>query len=181
MSLTGTLQGSNITFISASLAGQVTTVRGSVTDTTFTGTYIITGGCANGDQGSVTGRKIPLIGNILTGTFTTSGGGTFDVAGNIDQANSASPAGSFGITGTVSFSTPCFSSGTFNSGMFPSGSFILGTSVLEIGTGNGTVTFQGTTNPTTGQIKGAYAVTGGTCDQTGTALLVLRASTPWDY
>ncbi|MBZ5655444.1 MAG: hypothetical protein LAO56_09210 [Acidobacteriia bacterium] len=180
MGLTGTLTGSNISLTSTSVAGQVTSFTGSITDNTLTGTYTINGGCADGDRGNVTGIKILTIANTLNGTFTTSGGETFDVAADVAQESRASAEGSFGVTGTVTFSTSCFSSGTITSGTFPSGSFIIGTSVaLEIETGNGTVAFLGTLNQDKGEISGDYTVFGGTCDQTGTAVLV--ASSPWDY
>jgi hypothetical protein len=180
MGLAGTLTGSNISLTSTSVAGQVMTVTGSMTDTALTGTYTINGGCANGVQGNVTGIKIPLIPNTLSGTFTASGGGTFDVAADVAQSSSASSEGSFGLTGTVTFHTSCFNSGTIKTGTFSSGSFIIGNSVaLEIETGNGTVVFLGTANQAKGEISGDYTVSGGTCDQTGTAVLV--ASSPWDY
>ena len=176
--LTGTLNGSNISLTSTSVAGQVTTFTGSITNDTLTGTYTINGGCANGDQGSVAGIKIPHILNTLNATFTTSGGDTFDVAGNVVQDASASSEGSFGITGTVSFRTSCFSSGTITPGTFPSGSFIMGRSVaLKIETGNGTLAFLGTENLSNGEISGNYTVSGGTCDQSGTALFL----GPFDY
>jgi hypothetical protein len=185
--LTGTLTGSNISVTSTSVDGQVTTLTGSISDdalngadSALAGTYTIDGGCANGDHGNVTGIRIPFIANILNGTFTTSGGETFDVVGDEAQFGTASSEGSFGITGTVTFSTPCFSSGTITPGTFPSGSFIIGTSVaLEIETGNGTVTFLGTLNRDRSEIRGNYTVGGGTCDDTGTAVLVV--SSPWDY
>ncbi len=176
--LTGTLNGSNISLTSTSVAGQVTTFTGSITNDTLTGTYTINGGCANGDQGSVAGIKIPHILNTLNATFTTSGGDTFEVAGNMVQDASASSEGSFGITGTVSFRTSCFSSGTITPGTFPSGSFIMGRSVaLKIETGNGTLAFLGTENLSNGEISGNYTVSGGTCDQSGTALFL----GPFDY
>jgi len=187
LGLTGTLTGSDISLTSASVAGQLITFTGTIsddalngTDSAFTGTYTING-CANGDQGTVTGIKIPYIANILNGTFTASGGGTFDVAGDIAQDSTSSDEGSFGVTGTVTFSTSsCFSSGTITSGTFPSGNFIMGTSVaLEIETDNGTVTFLGTLNRDRSEIRGAYTVVGGTCGDTGTA--VLAVSSPWDY
>ncbi|MGA2236502.1 MAG: hypothetical protein ABSG23_13595 [Terriglobales bacterium] len=187
--LTGTLTGSNISLTSASDAGQVATFTGTIPNNALsgtyspgqlTGTYTINGGCANGDQGNVTGVKILYVANTLSGTFTTSEGGTFDVAGAVAQDSASSHEGSFGVSGTVTFSSPCFSSGTITSGTFPSGSFILGTSVaLEIATGNGTIAFVGTLNPDQGEISGDYTVSGGTCDQTGTAVLV--TSSPWDY
>jgi len=164
--LTGTLTGSDISLTSATVNGQITTLTGTIsddalngTDSAFTGTYTITGGCDNGDHGSVTGIRIPFIGNTLNGTFTTSAGATFDVAGDEAQSSSASTEGSFGISGTVSFRTSCFSSGTIKPGTFPSGSFIVGTSVaLEIETDNGTVTFLGTLNRERSEISGNYIV-----------------------
>ena len=185
--LTGTLTGSDILLTSTSVNGQITTFTGTISDdalngadSAFTGTYTITGGCAHGDHGSVAGIRIPFIGNTLNGTFTASGGATFDVAGDEAQSSSPSPEGSFGISGTVSFRTSCFSSGTIKPGTFPSGSFVIGRSVaLEIKTDNGTVTFLGTLNQDRSEILGAYTVVGGTCNDTGTA--VLTVSSPWDY
>jgi hypothetical protein len=188
VALTGTLTGDNLSVTSKSASAQLT-VTGSVTDNAltqqfssgqFTGTYTINGGCANSDQGSVTGTKIPYIANFLNGTFTDSGGGAFDLTGDVAQDASASPEGSFGISGTATINTACFSSGTITAGTFPSGSFIIGTSAsLVIVTGNGTIAFLGTLDPVTGNISGGYTVVGGTCDQAGTAVLV--AASPWDY
>jgi hypothetical protein len=187
IALTGTFTNSNVSLTSTAVDGQVITFTGSISDdalngadSALAGTYTIDGGCANGDHGNVTGMRIAVIANILNGTFTTSGGETFDVVGDEAQSGTASSEGSFGITGTVTFSTPCFSSGTITPGTFPSGSFIIGTSVaLEIETGNGTVTFLGTLNRDRNEIRGNYTVGGSTCDDTGTAVLVV--SSPWDY
>jgi len=186
MGLTGTLTGGNISLTSASVAGQVATFTGTFSNYgtflpgQFTGTYAISGGCADGDQGTAIGLKILYIGNTLNGTFTRSGGGTFSVVGDMAQDSANSRAGSFAITGTVNFNTSCFGSGTMASGTFPSGSFILGNSVaFEIATSNGKVVFLGTLNPDTSVIDGHYTISGGTCDQTGTAVFV--ASSPWDY
>jgi len=187
IALTGTLTGSDVSLTSASVNGQVANFTGTISDdalnganSAFTGTYTISGGCANGDHGSVTGIRIPFIGNTLSGTFTSSSGETYDVSGDQAQDSTPSKEGSFGITGTVSFRTSCFSSGTIKPGTFPSGSFIIGTSVaLEIKTDNGTVTFVGTLNRDRSEISGNYVVSGGTCGQTGTAVLLV--SSPWDY
>jgi hypothetical protein len=164
--LTGTLAGGNVSLIATSVAGQVITLTGSVTDSAlsdvyapgrFTGTYAINGGCANGEQGNVTGLKIGYIANILNGTFTATGGETFDVTCDMGQNAASSDEGSFGITGTVTFTKACFSSGTITAGSFPSGSYIIGTSVaFVIETNNGTVAFLGTLNPDTSEITGDY-------------------------
>jgi hypothetical protein len=185
--LAGSLTGGELSLTSTPVAGQVMTFTGSLADSAvngtgsaFTGTYTISGGCANGDQGSVTGIKIPFLANVMSGTFTTSAGDTFDVAADEAQSSTPSTEGSFGIQGTITFRTSCFSSGTLTPGTFPSGSFIMGTLVaLEIKTGNGKVNFAGTLDRDKGEISGNYTASGGTCDQTGTG--VLFTWSPWDY
>ena len=188
IALTGTLNNKNVSVASKPVAGQVITFSGSISDdalngsdSAITATYTIEGGCADGDHGNVAGLRI-FLGNQLNGTFTTSGGETFDVSSSEAPSGTPSPAGSFAIQGTFSFRTSCFNSGTITPGAFPSGSFIIGMSVaLEIATdnGNGTVNFLGTLNRDRSEIRGTYVVSGGTCDQTGTAVLV--PSSPWDY
>jgi len=93
---------------------------------------------------------------------------------------SASSEGSFEISGTANFGTSCFGSGKIVAGTFPSGSFMIGTSVvLTIQTDNGTFIFNGTEDPGgLSEIRGEYTVTGGTCDQSGTALI---NDDPWGY
>ena len=184
--LTGTLTGSDISLTSTSVDGQVLTLTGSISGIgyAFTGTYTISGGCANGDHGTVTGWDAGVIRGALDGTFTTSGGDTFNMGGFIPGNvgfESADSEGSFGISGTASFGTSCFGSGNIVAGTFPNGSFMIGTSVvLAIQTNNGTITFVGTDTDHggLGEIRGEYTITGGTCDQTGTALI---HDDPWGY
>jgi hypothetical protein len=179
ISVNGTLSGNKISLTSASVGGQVVKITGTVTNTSITGDYSIEGGCADGDQGSISASKVPLITSSVSGTFTAFGKAPFDLAFQLVQGNDDA-AGTFGITGSATVSTPCFNSATLRAGVFPSGSYILGTSVaLEIATNNGMVGFLGRMNPATGEIDGDYAVSGVTCDQTGTA--VLSAIGNWDY
>jgi hypothetical protein len=97
------------------------------------------------------------------------------------KAAAQAAEGSLGITGTSTFNTPCFSAGTIQPGTFPSGSFILGMSVgLEAQTSNGVLTFLGTLNQDgSGEMSGSYTVSGGGCDDSGTA--VLHVAGAWDY
>ena len=174
ISLTGTLTGSDISLTSTSVGGQVLILTGSTSGfgNAFTGTYTINGGCANGDHGTITGRAVGVIRGALGGTLTTSGGETFDMGGYINPGSTSSE-GSFGISGTANFGTSCFGSGNMVAGTFPSGSFMIGTSVvLTIQTDNGTFIFVGTRNRDNSSIRGDYAVVGGTCDETGTGVLV---------
>jgi hypothetical protein len=177
---TGTVSAGATSLISTAVNGQVIAFTGNFTDTTFIGTYRIKGGCADGEAGKVVGGNIPYIGNTLAGTFTNSANKTFDVAGDIAQSGSASAAGSFEISGTAIFDMACFKAGTLKPGAFPFDSFILGRSVnLKFETGNGTLTFQGTLSQDRSEMSGNYSVSGGSCDESGTA--VLYVSSPWDY
>jgi hypothetical protein len=182
IAFTGTLTGNNISMTSTMVAGQVVTLAGKVTDTSFAGTYSISGACADGDQGNVSATKIPPITSSLSGTFTAPNhASSFDLSVQVTQGNAASD-GTFAITGSVTVSTPCFNSGSLKTAAFPSGSYILGTSVaLVIETNNGTLNFGGTMDPVSGEVDGSYAVSGGTCDEAGTAVLKNQDPGTWDY
>jgi hypothetical protein len=179
--LAGTVTAGSTSLTSAAMNGQVITLTGNFANSAFNGTFKINGGCAAGYQGKLTGINVWNIGNNLSGTFTNSAQKTFNVMGKIAQSSSASSDGSFGITGTTTFNTPCLSAGTIQPGTLPSGSFILGMSVsLEAETSNGILTFLGTLNPDgSGEISGNYIVSGGGCDDSGTA--VLHVAGEWDY
>ena len=85
----------------------------------------------------------------------------------------------FAVATTTTFFGALASSASIQAPI-PSGSFILGTLVsLEIKTGNGTIAFVGTVDAVTEVINGTYNIFGGTCDQTGTAVLALGGQ--WDY
>ena len=178
---TGSVSSSgNVQLNSAAVAGQVITLNGTEYYDRFTGTYSIAGGCADGDFGTVKGNAIGDIANVLAGTFRGSSGQTVDVSGNIAQNAAASADGSYGLSGTVTFTGSCLSSGTLTSGSVQSGSFIVGTSVgLGIQTDNGTLVFLGLLDQATGEVDGSYTLSGGSCDQSGTAALFV--SSPWDY
>jgi hypothetical protein len=181
IALTSTVTGNTTSLTSAAIDGQVVTFTGDFSGNTFNGKYKINGGCDTGDQGTLTGIHVSNIGNNLSGTFTNSAQRTFNVVGQIAQSDNASPDGSFPITGTATFDTPCFSAGTIQQGTFPSGSFILGMSVaLEVETGKGILTFLGNLNQSgDGAVSGNYTVSGGGCDDSGTA--VLQVAGEWDY
>jgi hypothetical protein len=179
--LTTTVTGNSTTLTSAVIDGQVITFIGNFADATFNGTYKINGGCAAGLQGSLTGVNISNIGKNLSGSFINSAQKTFNMVGEITQSDSANSDGSFPITGTGSFDTPCFSAGTIQPGTFSAGSFILGESVaLEVETSKSILTFLGNLSQSgSGAVIGNYTVSGGGCDDSGTA--VLQVAGQWDY
>jgi hypothetical protein len=151
VALAGTVTADGISMTSIALDGQVVTFTGNFTNPGFTGTYSIDGGCDAGDQGTFTGVNV-YVGDAdaWDGLFTSSTQKAFTVSGDFAQSTTPSSTGSFGITGTATFDTPCFSATTLNTGSFPFGSFLMGTLVsLEIKTDNGTLDFVGTVDPLT--------------------------------
>ena len=183
MSLTGNVNSDSASLTATGTDGQAVTLTGTFMGSgNFAGTYTIKGACATGQGGSVTGISIPGISDLYSGTFASSTQKTFTVWTEISQSGSASSPGSFELSGTASFDTPCFAAGTLKPGALPSGSFILGTSVtLEFDTGNGTLTFVGTLNgnENDSNIVGNYTISGGTCNDSGTAVLIVESV--WDY
>ena len=163
--LTGTLTGSNVSLTSTSVDGQVLALTGRVTTGSLSGSYNISGGCANGDLGTIAGFKLPAFSGRWRSGFQLN----FD-ENSYGQAmvsqDSAGPEGSFGISGSVDDSSnfSCFT-GTITSGTFPFPSFILGTSVnLEIKTDDGTLVFLGTMSQDGSEIIGTHHIVGGKCD-----------------
>jgi hypothetical protein len=177
--LTGAVTDGNVSLTSTSIDGQVIALTGSVSKKdgfpyVINGTYAINGGCADGEQGNVTGVSVDSLAGYWAGNLTTAGSETIHWDVQLAQ-DGASSEGSFGLTGTFSFDG-CFDSGTITSGMFPAASFIMGRSVnLEIKTTNGTITFLGTADPD-GLIRGNFTASGGPCALTGTGYL-----SPWEY
>jgi hypothetical protein len=178
--LTGTLTDGKVSLISTPIVGQVVTLTGSISKKNgfpyiLNGTYNINGGCADGEQGDITGYSVASITGYWAGNLTTAGSETIHWDAQLTQG-SASSQGSFGLTGTFTFDNVCLKSGTITPGTFPSASFIMGTSVnLEIKTDNGTMAFLGTAD-SDGLIKGNYIVSGSACESTGTGYL-----SPWEY
>jgi hypothetical protein len=181
--LTGTLTDGNLSLTSAPVDGQVITFAGNITikanfPDTLTGTYAINGGCANGDEGNVTGYSVGAFNGVWYGNLTDGTGA--EIHWGTDQLGQlgTSSEGSFGLTGTFNFNGACFNSGVLTPGTFPTPSFVLGTSVeLNIPTDNGTIAFVGTAGPDQGGlIVGTYTVTGGSCESTGAGYL-----SPWEY
>lgn len=77
--LTGIQTGSNVSLTSTSVDGQVITLTGGITNNALTGTYAING-CANGDQGNVTGFKVPDINGTWKAIYDINGAQSIGVA-----------------------------------------------------------------------------------------------------
>jgi len=102
VTMTGTVNGSNVALSSASIGGQVITIAASGSGSAFSGTYSIAGGNCDGDQGNVTANAVPSISGTWTGTVEVSSApATMSVV--LTQSGTASADGTFALTGTVTY------------------------------------------------------------------------------
>lgn len=169
VSLTGTLNGSTVSLTSGPVDGQVIALTGSITNGLLTGTYTISGGCANDDQGSLNGFKIPAISGRWRGrTIVNDQTGTLTLT--LTQGN-VNADGSFGLSGSASNATyfGC-DEGTITSGtLTTSGSWIIGTRVfLQIqNTNGGKANFFVTANQTGTVLQGGLGYVDGPCEGNG--------------
>jgi hypothetical protein len=125
--VTGTVNGNTATITSASTNGQVITITGTVSSNLISGSYSIAGGCATGDQGTVSGVAVPSTAGNWSGDLSNSGIGQA-VAAAISQG-AANSDGFYPLGGTLTFSgTPCFASGNLAADQ----SWILGNQVQAI-------------------------------------------------
>lgn len=95
---TGTLQNTRLTLKSNSIDAHVVTITGT-TDAnanSITGNYSAQGGCANGDEGSFSGNKIPALDGNWTGQFA----GVTDLAFGLSQTTPDPNTGFYSIAGS---------------------------------------------------------------------------------
>ena len=168
VSFTGTVRGKQVTLTSATVAGQVLKVAATTTSTSaMSGTYTITGGCADGDNGTVDANAVPAISGTWKGPLTGSGGSNVDLSIALTQAKTASADGSFPLTGTLTYTgSTCSVNGTITSA-FIAGSYILiNANTLETDGSDGTVLYSNILLDSSSAPKnmtGAYEIDWGLC------------------
>lgn len=173
LSFTGAVNNGQITLTSAPVLGQTLTIQGTLTNSAVNGTYSITGGCADGDHGTISGFKVRSFSGTWSGDFVSSSSTTTQVSTTVTQGGEE-PAflGVSRVTGDVTFSnSACFTSGTIPA----SSGFAFGVNFVAFVNTNdgGMVQFVGFSNEGGTQITGDYTVTGGTCDgDVGTGTLI---------
>jgi len=126
ISLTGTVNGQQVTLASTDINGQVFSVAATATtDSALSGTYTITGGCGSGDSGTAAANVVPSISGTWGGSLVGSGGSSVALNINLVQSATASADGSFALTGDLVYAgSSCSASGTIT-GAFVAGSYIL--------------------------------------------------------
>ncbi len=140
VTFTGTVKDKNVTLTSASFGGEVISVTASGTKDSLSGTYAVTGECA--DSGTVTASAVPSISATWNGTISnpvsgSSGLGIAEATLSVAllQAATASEDGTFALSGTLTYTNSvCSVSGTIANG-FLAGNFISFSASTDDGTG----------------------------------------------
>ena len=160
--ISGTITSSgSVSATSAAVSGQVIAISGTVSGSTLSaGTYSISGGCGDGDKGTLTGFITPSYSNTYKGSFHSVSGITTGETFAITQ-NGPDSDGFYHLSGTATFTnSPCFASGTISSSAV-AGSYM---EVIITTNNNGTVMFAGNITDSSGTtITGEYEITSGAC------------------
>jgi hypothetical protein len=137
ITITGTVSDKKVTLTTAASNEQVITVTATGTSaagasaSALSGNYTVTGGCAGGDQGTVTANAVPSISGTWAGTLANNASGpagsvsaTISIA--LTQAATASSDGTFALTGNITYTnSACSVSGTLGEGSSVNGQFVL--------------------------------------------------------
>jgi hypothetical protein len=179
---TGTVHEKKVTLTSTNVAEQgVINVTASGTKDSLTGTYTVTGGQCDGDQGTVAANPVPSIsgtwnGSLSIATLGTKGLGvaqpTISIA--LTQAATASTDGTFALTGTITYAnSPCSVSGTITNATVAGNFVTINATTVETDDTEGVFSYtdgvlDSTTSPK--NVTGTYEVDGA-CSQFQTLTL----------
>src|SRR6267378_1508446 len=168
ISLTGTVNGQEVTLASTDINGQVFSVTAiATTNSALDGTYTITGGCGSGDSGTAAANVVPSISGTWGGSLVGSGGPSVALNINLVQSAIASADGSFALTGDLVYAgSSCSDSGTITSAFIAGSYILLNADTVETDGSVGNVTYNNvllddSQNPQ--NMSGTYEVAFGLC------------------
>jgi hypothetical protein len=187
VNFTGSVSGTKVTLTSASVEGEVITVVASGTTTSatsaLTGTYTVSGGCDDGDTGTVTATAVAPISGTWAGSLSNCGAGrngcvNATISIDLTQATAVSADGTFALTGNVTYTnSACSVSGTITGGSVTGQFVMLNVSTLDQNQGNGSFTYglAQLDSPTTpANTTGTYSVTFGECSDNAQTLTLTK-------
>ncbi len=176
VAFTGTVNGQTValTTDSPSLAGQVITVTSTAASpSSLTGTYTVTGGCDDGDSGTVTASAAVPITGTWVGTLSNceqgkNGCANANISFDMTQATTAATDGGFPLTGNITYSdSGCSVSGTITSGEIYGSFLVLNASTVDQNEEDGAFKYNQVllNDPSApASMTGSYQVTAGECD-----------------
>ena len=166
---TGTVVGTDVTLVSTAVDGQVFSVAATApTSSTLTsGTYTITGGCADGDRGTATANAVPSISGTWHGPVTGSGGPSVTLSIVLAQGTTASADGTFPLTGSLTYTgSTCSVSGTIISGYVAGPYIVLNANTVEKDGSDGSISYNHVllaNSVTPVNMSGSYQADSGLC------------------
>lgn len=170
VTFTGTVKGNSLTLTSTGISGQVIAVTSSAMgSSSFSGTYMVTGGCDGGDTGNLSANTVPSITGTWSGPVAShggvsQGGPNAALAFTLTQAASASGDGTFALTGSGTFTNSSCSNTATVDQAFIAGPYLL---VIGLTDDGGSYSYEQVllNNPATPtSMQGTYQVSGGNCD-----------------
>jgi hypothetical protein len=181
ISLTGTVNGQQVTLASTDSNGQVFSVAAvATTNSALDGTYTITGGCGSGDSGTAAANVVPSISGTWGGSLVGSGGPSVALNINLVQSAIASADGSFPLTGDLVYAgSSCSDSGTITSAFIAGSYILLNADTVETDGSVGNVTYNNvllddSQNPL--NMLGTYEVAFGLCANDMQALTLSKVA-----
>jgi hypothetical protein len=162
--LSGTIHGQNVTLSSTSISGQVIAITATGTASALTGTYTVTGGCDDGDSGSLSASIVPSISATWSGPIASQGGSNVTLALSLTQTATASGDGTFALTGNGVFTNSSCSNTASVTDAFIAGPYLVVNALTDDG-GEFSYTqvlLNNAATPTS--MNGTYEVFGGNCD-----------------
>lgn len=161
----GSVTGTRIQTSSFNVASQVLSLdaQKDSTATHLSGTYAITGGCANGESGNISGQSYSALSGSYSGTL--QGQAAKSITLNVTQEPFGTGVGTFVVSGTARFTGfSCFTQGTLGT----TDAYVRGNAVTLLFNANdpqgAQVTLSGTIDAAAATFTVTSAtVTGGTC------------------
>ncbi len=167
VAFTGTVDGKNVTLTSASIAGQVVTVKASGTKDSLNGTYSVAGGCGDGDNGTVSMSAVPSISATWMGPIVGSGGANVTLSIALTQAAAASADGTFALSGTLTFAnSTCSVNGTVSNAFIAGPYLVVNGTTTETDASSGSFSYTNVLLDSASAPKhmtGTYDVVAGLC------------------
>lgn len=174
----GSFRGNTLTLKSADFSDQFVTVNAVRSGNSLTGTYSVAGGCANGEQGTISAIYLPPITGTWSGPLLSPDGSPIPVDPNdpakgpatatltLTQSDTATN-GQFPLTGTfdVHFGNICSSSESIPGSDTTAAAYVMGTSVVisSSSAGGGRTQYKGQLEESRPVIGGWIATGTGTC------------------
>ncbi len=172
--VSGTAQGDSVELASLPIKKQVLHLALIGHGETMVGNYSFSGGCSDGDEGSVEGSVVPAVSGMWNALETQTDKGVVGVNLALVQSQNANGHGVYPLSGTFAFTgSQCAVSGRIASGYVAGNIVVINAETQEAMGGSGHFRMEGDfASGSAPAIVGAYSYDAGACkDQAGVLTL----------